>query len=1090
MNHATPSAGIDRANIETLLPLSPMQQGLLFHSLLAPASGAYVPQLALGLRGDIDSAAMRAAWQRALDRHGALRGGFYWKQRDEPFQLVQRKLDLPWTELDWRALDAHTQSARLEAVKAANRGEPFDLARPPLMRLHWIRIADDRWQLLWCYHHLLLDGWSAALLLNEVMRDCSGQALAPTPPSYARYVEWLQQRDRDAALAFWRDELTPLPPAVELPCVRQGALPPGVSRPLHVEHRLSPEAARTVQQFARSHGLTLATLMQGALGLLLRRYGHDGDALIGTTVSGRPADLPQALHMIGLFINTVPVRLRMRPRQTVLEGLHDLQATRARAAEHEHLSLRDIQAACSDGRTLFDCLLVIESYPTGSAQGSAQGNAQGSAQESAQGGAGSATGLALESLAIDESTHFPLTLQVAEGDTITLAARADARRSDATELATLLAHWGDLLQAMCAQPQAALGDIALADPALRALQTRWNDTAADFPAHCSLADLFERTAAAHPERIALRCAGVGDAAGMSYRELNARANRVAHTLIARGVGPEQVVALAIERSFELMVALIAVAKTGAAWLPLDSGNPPARLADMLDDARPSTVLCALDTPDWLPGGHPTQSLASLMHDGGDANPARRSLPASAAYLLYTSGSTGRPKGVLNTQAGIVNRLHWMQRHLQLTAGDRVLQKTPLGFDVSVWELFWPLIEGATLVIAPPAAHTDRSAVAGLIEREAVSVLHFVPSMLADFLDQPALAARCSTVRDVVCSGEALTRPLARRFAEALPHVRLHNLYGPTEAAIDVSFELAQPEGDLPTIPIGRPIDNIRLHVVDADGMEVPAGGQGRLCIGGVGLARGYLKRADLTAERFLPDHLSGRGGVLYDSGDRARRLADGRIEYLGRADQQFKLRGVRMEAGEIEAALCALPGVRQALVKLWPDLPGGAALAAYLVTDESATAPGDSVTSATSDNSNKSASALRGRLPDAMQPAHWVMLDALPLTANGKPDRNALPRPQTRSAQHVEARSATEQTLAGIWQTVLKLDAPPGVHDNFFALGGHSLIATRVVARTGPAFGLELPLRDVFEHPTLEALAARIDALRAPSGGKRREVEL
>ncbi|WP_018410092.1 non-ribosomal peptide synthetase [Methyloversatilis thermotolerans] len=1068
MTNAGPGSGIDRANIETLLPLSPMQQGLLFHSLLAPASGAYVPQLVLTLRGDIDSQAMRTAWQRALDRHGALRGGFYWKQRDEPFQLVQRRLDLPWTEVDWRALDAPAQSARLLALKAANRGEPFDLARPPLMRLHWIRIADDRWHMLWCYHHLLLDGWSAALLLNEVMRDCAGQTPAPPPPPYAHYIAWLQQRDREAALAFWRDELTPLPPAVELPCIRQGALTSGASRPLHVEHRLSPDAARAVQQFARDHGLTLATLMQGALGLLLRRYGHDGDALIGTTVSGRPADLPQALHMIGLFINTVPVRLRMRPRQTVLDALRDLQATRARAADHEHLSLRDIQAACSEGRALFDCLLVIESYPTGSAQGGTSGPA----------------GLALEGLDIDESTHFPLTLQVAEGDTLTLAARADARRSEATELAALLAHWAALLQSMCAQPQAALGDIALADPALRAERMRWNDTAADFPAHCSPADLFERTAAAHPERIALRCAGIGDAAGMSYRELNARANRVAHALIAQGVGPEQVVALAIERSFELMVALIAVAKTGAIWLPLDSANPPARLAGMLDDARPATVLCAGDAPDWLPGGHPTQSLASLMHDGGDANPARRNLPASAAYLLYTSGSTGRPKGVLNTQAGIVNRLHWMQRHLQLTADDRVLQKTPLGFDVSVWELFWPLIEGATLVIAPPAAHTDRAAVAGLIEREAVSVLHFVPSMLADFLDQPALATRCAALRDVVCSGEALASPLARRFAEALPHARLHNLYGPTEAAIDVSFELTRADCDLPTIPIGAPIDNIRLHIVDADGMEVPAGGRGRLYIGGTGPARGYLKRADLTAERFLPDHLSGQGGVLYDSGDRARRLADGRIEYLGRADQQFKLRGVRMEAGEIEAALCALPGVRQALVKLWPDLPGGAALAAYLVADGGAAARGDSVTSTTW------ATTLRSRLPDAMQPAHWIVLDALPLTPNGKPDRNALPRPQTRSERHVEARNATEQTLAGIWQTVLKLDAPPGVHDSFFALGGHSLIATRIVARIGPAFGLDLPLRDVFEHPTLEALAARIDALRAPAGGKRREVEL
>jgi amino acid adenylation domain-containing protein len=1036
-----------------------MQQGLLFHSLLAPASGAYVPQLVLTLRGSLDGDAMRAAWQRALDRHGALRGGYYWKQRDEPFQLVQRSLALPWTELDWRALDARTQALRLEALKAANRSEPFDLARPPLMRLHWIRVAEDRWQLLWCYHHLLLDGWSAALLLHEVMRDCGGQAPAVLPPPYAHYIQWLQKRDRDAALEFWRGELTPLPPTADLPGMKPAT--GGAPQPLHVEHRLDESTTRTIQQFARSHGLTLATLMQGALGLLLRRHGHDGDLVFGTTVAGRPTDLPQSLRMIGLFINTVPVRLRMRPQQDVLGWLRDMQATRARAADHEHLSLRDIQAACSEGRALFDCLLVIESYPAGTEPGQSPGG----------------SGIALDGIVIDESTHFPLTLQVAEGERITLGARADARRTDAAALEALLTHYAGLLQALSTRPQAKLADIAVAGAAQDAMRARWNDTTTDFPRERSLADLFEAVAARHADRVALRF----DGESLSYGELNARANRIAHVLIARGVGAEKVVAVAIERSFDLLVALLGVVKTGAAWLPLDSANPPARLADMLDDARPALLLTTAGSPAFAPATLPVLSLADARQDQPAHDPVRRSLPSSAAYLLYTSGSTGRPKGVLNTQAGIVNRLHWMQRHLNLTADDRVLQKTPLGFDVSVWELFWPLVEGATLVIAPPGAHADRAAVAGLIEREAVSILHFVPSMLADFLDQPALATQCPTLRDVVCSGEALGTPLARRFADALPHVRLHNLYGPTEAAIDVSFELADPAITLPTIPIGRPIDNIRLHIVDADGHEVPAGGQGRLYIGGIGVARGYLNRAGLTAERFVPNHLGRSGDVLYDSGDRARRLADGRIEYLGRADQQFKLRGVRMEAGDIEAAICALPGVRQALVKLWPDLPGGAALAAYVVADHGHDVAGwlDGLPAA-----------LRTRLPDTMQPSHWSVLDALPLTPNGKPDRGALPRLLLRSETHVAPRSGTEQTLAGIWQTVLKLDAAPGVHDSFFALGGHSLVATRIVARVGPAFGIELPLRDIFEHPSLETLAARIDALRAPAGGKRREVEL
>ncbi|HYO13946.1 MAG TPA: amino acid adenylation domain-containing protein, partial [Thermoanaerobaculia bacterium] len=542
----------------------------------------------------------------------------------------------------------------------------------------------------------------------------------------------------------------------------------------------------------------------------------------------------------------------------------------------------------------------------------------------------------------------------------------------------------------------------------------------------------------------------------------------------RGCGSESCVGVLLERSCELLVTLVGILKAGAAYVPLDPEHPAERLAYQEHDARLRLVVTRRDLAGRLSGeGDRFLFLEPGAPPAGDlADAARLALPIdpdSPAYVLYTSGSTGRPKGVMISHRAIVNRLLWMQEALRLSAADRVLQKTPGSFDVSVWELFWPLMTGARLVVARPGGHRDNAYLARLVIEQGITVLHFVPSMLQLFLEEPGVET-CRTLRDVVCSGEALPAELARRFAARLGHARLHNLYGPTEAAVDVTSWVCGEGDDRSGVPIGRPIANTRIHLLGPGLLPVPVGVPGELFIGGVNLARGYVGRPDLTAERFLPDPWGGEPGErVYRTGDLARWRDDGAIEFLGRIDHQVKIRGLRIELGEIETALSALPGVREAVVVAREDKPGDRRLVAYLTGDAAADALRRS---------------LRERLPDYMVPAAFVTLAALPLNPNGKVDRKALPAPEWQRPQesYRAPRTPVEEILAGIWTELLGLPAV-GIEDDFFALGGHSLLAIQVISRLRSTLGIELPLRNLFEAPMLAELAARVEtALQAGAG--------
>ncbi|HZB47369.1 MAG TPA: amino acid adenylation domain-containing protein, partial [Pyrinomonadaceae bacterium] len=663
-----------------------------------------------------------------------------------------------------------------------------------------------------------------------------------------------------------------------------------------------------------------------------------------------------------------------------------------------------------------------------------------------------------------EKTNYPLTILAGPGAELSLHASYDRQRFDDDAVSRTLGHLKTLLEAFASDPDARLDDLdILTGDERRRLLSEWNDTARAYPeSGATLHELFERQAQRTPDSIAVVC----EDERLTYAELNARADALARHLRSLGVGPESRVGVLLERSAAMVVALLGALKAGGAYVPLEPSYPRERLAFMAEDARVEVLLTQRRLGAMVDGLGVRGCEVLHLDDAGqlaegagacatDSAEKARAVVAgdNLAYVIYTSGSTGRPKGAMNTHAGVVNRLLWMQEVYRLSLDDRVMQKTPFGFDVSVWEFFWPLITGARLVLARPEGHRDAAYLMRLIEREGITTLHFVPSMLQAFLSEPGLED-CRSLRRVMCSGEALTRELQERFHERT-RAALHNLYGPTEAAIDVTFWPCERGGHRTNVPIGRPVANTRIYITDAELRPVPVGVAGELHIGGVQLARGYLLRPGLTAARFIPDPFSAVPGArLYRTGDLARYVEGGEIEFLGRLDQQVKLRGFRVELGEIESTLSEHPSVRECVVVALEDAGGDKRLVAYVVAGEGATPAADELRAF-----------VKTRLPEYMMPSAFVFLDALPLTPHGKIDRRRLPAPAASRAstgpRFVAPRTATEEVVANIWADVLKLERV-GVDDNFFESGGHSLLATQAVSRARAAFGVDVPLRTLF----------------------------
>jgi len=998
---------------------------MVFHALLDDgATDVYTVQAVLDLEGPLDAGRLRAAAEALVARHANLRAAFRAQGSGQHVAVVRRTVEVPWREID-------SDEDGVAAVLDEDRAKPFDLAKPPLLRFTLVRLGGDRARLVLSSHHLLWDGWSAPILVRELLELYADASPLPRVRPYRDHLAWLSKQDNASADTAWARALDGLDgPTLLAPDAKPGGLP------RRAEFRLPAEETARLTRVARERGLTVNTVVQGVWSLLAGALSGRTDVVFGATVSGRSPELPGVETMVGMFINTVPVRVRLDAAEPLADLFSRLQAEQAALGEHHHRGLADIQRAAGQG-ALFDSLVVFESYP---ADAAALARASGP------------EGPVLTGVSVRDATHYPLTLLVVPGDELTVNFDHDVTVFDADTVAGIFERFTRILAQFLDDPALRTGRVDALGPVPAIEGAR-----ADNPA-ITLVDMLAEQATKTPDATAL----IFEGTTLTYRELDARADTWSRRLAALGVRPETTVGVHLERSPELVIALLATLRAGGAYVPLDPSYPAERLAYMVSDAEPVLVLSTTTRRGELSD---VDVLCLDADESGKESTVERARPGNTAYVIYTSGSTGRPKGVAVSHEAIVNRLLWTQSEYGLTAEDRVLQKTPSSFDVSVWEFFWPLVTGAALVLAKPDGHKDPAYLASLIEAERVSTVHFVPSMLAEFLRAPE-AVKAAGLSRILCSGEALS-PEVRDRVRAVLGVPLHNLYGPTEAAVDVtSWACAEDHGP---VPIGRPVRNTRVHVLDAFLRTVPAGVTGELYLEGVQLARGYLNRPGLTASRFVANP-SGPGR-LYRTGDLVRAREDGALEYFGRTDDQVKIRGFRIELGEVEATVSGLPGITAAAVVAKPDEQ---VLVAYVVPERQSIVP----------------SAVRAELsrslPEHLVPAVVVVLDALPLSPSGKLDQRALPEPDfTALTTSAPARSPREEILCGLFADVLGLPSV-GAGDDFFALGGHSLLATRLVSRIRTALNADIAIRAVFDAPTVQRLAKVLDTGSSrPAAGPR-----
>ncbi len=1042
--------------------LSFAQQRLWFLEQLGGGGSAYHISRRLRLRGELDRGALARALDRIVERHEVLRTTFH-TVAGEPVQFIAAECRFP---LVYQELDGDEEE--LSAVMAAETSAPIDLAHGPLIRGRLVRLADDDHVLLITMHHIVSDGWSMGVFTGELGALYTAfvrgepDPLPALPVQYADFSAWQRRWVNGEALSkqadFWRNTLAGAPELLELPADR--------ARPRVQDHagamaalELDEELAADLRALSQRHRTTLHTTLLAAWAAVLGRLAGQDDVVIGTPSANRGRAEVEGL--IGFFVNTLVLRVDLSGEPTVAELLAHVKAGALGAQDHRDIPFEQVVELAQPVRSLshtplFQVMFTWQNTPREGLglPGLKLGTEPGAAHATAR-------------------FDLSLALQEAGGRIVGGVTYATALFEEAT-VERYLGYFRAFLQGMVADDGGRVDRLPLlpADERLEMVQA-WNATAAEFPSEACIHQLFEAQAERTPHAEALSCEGER----LTYGELNARANRLAHYLVERGVGPDARVAVCVERGVEMVVGLLAVLKAGGCYVPLDPSYPADRLRYMLADSAPLALLSqarlagmAVALADGL--GLPVIELdagAAEWAGRPESDPVRAELTADhLMYLIYTSGSTGPPRGVMNQHRCVVNRLAWGQRVWRAQPGEAVLQNASFSFDVSVREIFWPLVSGARVVLLKPEGSRDPGYLAETIRRERVGTACFVPSMLQLFLEHPD-AALCTGLLRVVCSGEALPAAVARRFHRALPRVALHNVYGPSEAATAVaSLHFRADDDTRATVPIGRPIANTRVYILDAAGEPVPAGVAGELYIGGAGVARGYWNRPVLTAQRFVADPFSGEPGArMYRTGDLGRWLPDGTLEFLGRNDEQVKVRGFRIELGEIEGALSSHFAVRHAVTMVREDAPGDRRLVAYYV-------PAAEV------EAEVLRSHLAARLPEHMVPAAYVRMDIFPLTPNGKVDREALPAPDGTAfaTRGYEAPvGETEELLAAVWAELLGVERV-GRNDHFFELGGHSLRAVQVVARVRRVLGVEVALADLFTHPTVEAFAARLRGSR------------
>ncbi|MFG0865781.1 non-ribosomal peptide synthetase [Pseudomonas sp. FYR_7] len=1057
--------------IEDVYPLTPMQEGMLLHTLLEPGTGLYYMQDRYRINSALDPQRFALAWQQVVARHEALRASFSWNSGEAMLQIIHKPGQLAMDYQDWRDLDDADQEARLQALHKQEREAGFDVLHTPPFHLRLVRVADARYWFMMSNHHILIDAWCRSLLMNDFFEIYQAlgegrQAQLPVPPRYRDYIGWLQRQGLDDARAWWQANLAGFERATALPS----------DRPLRHEHagsgmivgdcytRLAVSEGARLRELAQAHQLTVNTFAQAAWALVLARYSGERDVAFGVTVAGRPVSMPQMQRTVGLFINSVVLRVQLPAAGqgcSVRQWLQGLLERNMELREYEYLPLVDIQA-CSElpkGQPLFDSLFVFENAPVETA-----------VLDHAQ---------HLDATSDSGRTHtnFPLTAVCYPGDDLGLHLSFDQRYFDYPTVERLLAEFKRLLLALVQGFDGQVQALPLvgAEEQHFLLQT-CNNTQRAYPLEHSYVAQFEARVAAHPQRTVARCLD----AEYDYAGLNLAANRLGHALIEAGVRVDQPVALLADRGLPLLGMIVGSFKACAGYLPLDPGLPTARLQSILELSRAPVLVCSAACAEqgqallqaMDPAVRPqllvwetVQTCTTASH-----NPEVYSGPDNLAYVIYTSGSTGLPKGVMVEQRGMLNNQLSKVPYLALTEHDVIAQTASQSFDISVWQFLAAPLFGARVEIVPNVIAHDPQGLLTHVQATGITVLESVPSLIQGMLANEHQAL--DGLRWMLPTGEAMPPELVAQWLQRYPRIGLVNAYGPAECSDDVAFfrvDAASTQGSY--LPIGTPTDNNRLYLLGDEQQLVPLGAVGELCVAGTGVGRGYVGDPARTALAFIPHPYGAPGERVYRTGDLARQRPDGVFEYVGRVDHQVKIRGYRIELGEIEARLHEQPQVRDAAVAV-QDGVNGKHLVGYLVPHHGL--KGDDTVLA------QLKARLRAELPEYMVPLHWAWLEALPHNANGKLDRKALPAVDIGN-QHSQAyqapRSELEGLLAGIWAEVLKADRV-GVHDNFFELGGHSLLATQIASRVQKQLRLNVPLRAMFECSTVAELAVYVEGLQ------------
>jgi amino acid adenylation domain-containing protein len=1114
---SSPIARVTLDNVADIYPLTPVQKGMLFHTLAAPGSGMYVEQYSCTINGPLRTELFQQAWDRALARHPALRTAFLWQDLDEPLQVAREQVNLSWTTHDWRDQSRDDRAQQWETFLAEDRTRGFDLIRAPLMRMALIQTEDASFRFVWTFHHLLLDGWSSVTVLREVWTDyaahCSGDRPSLDPPRPFRdYVAWHRARDLDVDEAYWTDQLsgfqTPTPLHIDEPPRAETDPQEDQAGRAERQFALSAEVTEAARQFARRQRITLNTLVQGAWALLLSRYSGEDDVVYGTTVAGRPSELSGVESMVGAFINTVPMRMQPPPNATPTDWLQDVQSTLLAARTHAYAPLNRIQqwSPISGGQDLFKSLFVFENHPP----------AKEHLAETA--------GIQIEEATFRGQSNYPLALLAIPGPQLRFTAVYDTTRFSEVRIEGLLGHLATLLTGLAKDRTDRLADcpILTARERRALLASSAHSVSPDRLPHDSVPQPVGSGASSASlnqgihHRIEQVARQTPDAAAvcfedktLTYAELEAQAQTLAAFLADRDVASGDVVGLCVERSPAMIVGLLAILKAGGAYVPLDPTYPADRLQLMIEDSSASAVVTTRDLVGQVPDSAATKvPIDAVLQGTPESGQVPHSDEASAsfqcpsvdpeqlAYVMYTSGSTGSPKGVMVTHSNLLFSTR-ARRAYYPDAPDAFLLLSPLGFDSSVAGLFWTLTSGGTLVLPRPGEEKDVRRLAALVHRHEVSHTLCVPSLYALLLDH-ASPKQLVTLRTVIVAGEACPPALPARHYEQLPDTTLYNEYGPTETTVWATVHRVEAQSPYATVPIGRPIPGVQVYILDKQQRLVPPGIPGELYIGGPGVTPGYLNRPDQTATRFIdppfdvddsqqdasstadsasensrghtfamPDRAPSRH--LYRTGDRVRAHEDGLIEFLGRIDSQVKLRGHRIEIGEVEAVLRQQPDVADGAVAVC-DLGGARHLVAYVVLVSSAQTL-ESIEEGPALGALRSA--LRQQLPPYMVPEHVEFVHALPRTPNGKIDRAALPFPTPRRTisddERVPPDDPVEMRMLALWQDLLDI-RPLSMTDNFFDLGGDSLLAVSLSARIEDTFDTAIPVSILFDAPTPRAL--------------------